>query len=51
MSELSAYFESRGSSSKQFSQQALLKENSETVVVMGLLAKKYKVPEGCCLLF
>ncbi|PNW81668.1 hypothetical protein CHLRE_06g255450v5 [Chlamydomonas reinhardtii] len=42
VSELSAYFESRGSSSKQFSQQALLKENSETVVVMGLLAKKYK---------
>ncbi|KAG2429306.1 hypothetical protein HXX76_011074 [Chlamydomonas incerta] len=42
VSKLSAYFESRGSSSNQFSQQALLQETSETIVVMGLLAKKYK---------
>nr|BAN18534.1 retinoblastoma-like protein [Yamagishiella unicocca]BAN18535.1 retinoblastoma-like protein [Yamagishiella unicocca] len=42
VSKLSAYFEARGGSSKLFTQQAQLKENSETVVVMGLLAKKYK---------
>ncbi|PNH01487.1 Retinoblastoma-related protein, partial [Tetrabaena socialis] len=42
VSKLSAYLEARGSSSKVFSQQAMLKEHSETVVVMGLLAKKYK---------
>nr|BCL66182.1 retinoblastoma-like protein [Volvox reticuliferus] len=42
VSKLSAYFEARGSSSRLFTQLAQLKENSETVVVMGLLAKKYK---------
>nr|ADI46925.1 MAT3m [Volvox carteri f. nagariensis] len=42
VSKLSAYFEARGGSSRIFTQQAQLKENSETVVVMGLLAKKYK---------
>nr|BAN18536.1 retinoblastoma-like protein [Eudorina sp. 2006-703-Eu-15]BAN18537.1 retinoblastoma-like protein [Eudorina sp. 2006-703-Eu-15] len=42
VSKLSAYFEARGSSSRFFTQQAQLKENSETVVVLGLLAKKYK---------
>ncbi|GFR43170.1 hypothetical protein Agub_g4220 [Astrephomene gubernaculifera] len=42
VSRLSTFFEARNSSSKLFSQQAQLKENSETVVVMGLLAKKYK---------
>nr|ABM47317.1 retinoblastoma-related protein [Volvox carteri f. nagariensis]ACA58120.1 retinoblastoma-related protein 1 [Volvox carteri f. nagariensis]ADI46854.1 MAT3f [Volvox carteri f. nagariensis] len=42
VSKLSSYFEARGGSSRLFAQQAQLKENSETVVVMGLLAKKYK---------
>nr|BCL66114.1 retinoblastoma-like protein [Volvox africanus] len=42
VSKLSTYFEARGSSSRLFTQLAQLKENSETVIVMGLLAKKYK---------
>nr|BAN18542.1 retinoblastoma-like protein [Volvox africanus] len=42
VSKLSTFFESRGGSARLFTQQAQLKENSETVVVMGLLAKKYK---------
>ncbi|KAG2492649.1 hypothetical protein HYH03_009065 [Edaphochlamys debaryana] len=42
VSKLSPYLEAHGSSSKTFGQQAQLKEHSETVVVMGLLAKKYK---------
>nr|BAN18530.1 retinoblastoma-like protein [Gonium pectorale]BAN18531.1 retinoblastoma-like protein [Gonium pectorale]BAU61598.1 retinoblastoma-like protein [Gonium pectorale] len=42
VSKLSAYFEAHGSSSKLFCQAAHLKENSEMVVVLGLLAKKFK---------
>lgn len=48
VSKLSAYLEARGSSSKQFSQQAQLKEYAELVVVFGLLAKKYKVKAVKC---
>lgn len=42
ISRLSPVLESRGTSAQQFTQATQLKENAETVVVLGLLAKKYK---------
>ncbi len=41
--QLSGFLESRGSCAKAFLEVSRLKENSEMVAVMGLLAKKYKV--------